>query len=268
MQVASVSRRALAGSMLILTLTACGGGGGSSVSPASPQSQGDVQAYCEAKRAFETAPSPAVDFQSASPEEVVEAGKSYAATTLLPIFDNLVATAPPEVLDASKLLHSGMTRLQETGDFFLFNAPEYGAAQAATHLFDRENCGWGRVNLTTTDYAFEGVPETLPAGTVSFDVTNRSDTEIHEMAILKKADGVTEPIQELLGPSAIAPPEKTTLVVDGLAQPGSSSYEVADLQPGNYAMVCFVHVGATHQNPQGDGPPHHAKGMVAEFTVN
>ncbi|MGH8932865.1 MAG: hypothetical protein ACRDZO_20150 [Egibacteraceae bacterium] len=266
MQVANVRGRVLVGSMVILALAACGGGG-SSVSPGSPQSQGDIQAYCAAKKAFETAPSPGVDFQSASPQEVAEAGKNYAATTLRPIFDDLIATAPVEVLDASKLLHSGIARLQETGDFFLFNAPEFGAAQTATHLFDREHCGWTQVSVGATDYAYEDVPGTVPAGTVSFDITNRSENEIHEMAILKKADGVTEPIQELLESSNGAPPQSTTLVADGLAQPGDSSYEVVDLQPGNYAMVCFVHVGATHQNPQGDGPQHHAKGMVVEFTV-
>ncbi|MGH8932864.1 MAG: hypothetical protein ACRDZO_20145, partial [Egibacteraceae bacterium] len=156
--------RAFVGSMVALALAACGGGG-SSVPPASPQDQGDIQAYCAAKKAFETTPGPDVNFQSASPQEVTEEGKNYATTTLRPIFDNLIATAPAEVLDASKVLDSGVTELQETGDFFLFNAPKYGAAQTATHLFDREHCGWTQVSVGATDYAYEDVPGTVPAGT-------------------------------------------------------------------------------------------------------
>ncbi len=265
MQGARARGRALAGSMVALALVGCGGAG-TSEAPA-PQGQGDIQAYCAAKKAFETSPGPNVNFQSASPQEVAEEGKNYAAITLRPLFDNLIATAPAEVLDASKVLDSGVAELQETGDFFLFNAPKYGAAQRAAHIFDREHCGWAQVSVGATDYAYEDVPETVPAGTVSFDLTNRSETEIHEMAILKKAEGATEPILELLEAAGGAIGQNTTLVAAGLAPPGDSAYEVVDVQPGNYALVCFVPVGATNEKPKGDGPPHYAKGMVAEFTV-
>jgi hypothetical protein len=262
--------RALGGSALILMLAACGSGGGASTQPARSRGTADVAAYCTAKKAFETAPDPDVDFGSASPKELAAAGKKYAASTLRPIFDDILASAPVEVWDASKVIDEGITELEQTGNFRLFNAPEFAAAQATTHAFDRDHCGWGRVDVTATDYAFSGIPDEVEPGTVSFDLTNRSGDEIHEMAIFKKRDGVTTPIQALLesaGSAEKGAGQDITLVGQSLASPGHSGYVVLDLVPGNYAVVCSVHVGATAQNPKGNGPMHYTKGMLAEFAV-
>jgi hypothetical protein len=41
---------------------------------------------------------------------------------------------------------------------------------------------------------------------------------------------------------------------------------VADLEPGDYAVVCFIPTGSGGDT-EGDGPPHFTKGMVSYFEV-
>ena len=47
-------------------------------------------------------------------------------------------------------------------------------------------------------------------------------------------------------------------------QPGVGSF---DLEPGDYALVCFVPEGASAEHPDGTGPTHASLGMVHEFRV-
>ena len=48
--------------------------------------------------------------------------------------------------------------------------------------------------------------------------------------------------------------------------PGSTDYVVADLEPGNYVVLCFLPVGMKAMDgPPPDGPPHFMEGMVAEL---
>lgn len=46
------------------------------------------------------------------------------------------------------------------------------------------------------------------------------------------------------------------------AEPGDEGSALVTLEPGDYAMVCFVPVGGGE-----DGPPHFTEGMLHEFTV-
>jgi hypothetical protein len=47
------------------------------------------------------------------------------------------------------------------------------------------------------------------------------------------------------------------------APPGEEDFLVADLEPGDYIVLCTVPVGPTST----DGPPHAMQGMVAELTI-
>ena len=54
----------------------------------------------------------------------------------------------------------------------VFETPAVNAAEATTHAYDEENCGWGPVDVTATEYAFAGLPATLEAGRTSINLTN------------------------------------------------------------------------------------------------
>lgn len=224
------------------------------------ESGADVEAYCDATARIETVGEPDVDFETATEEEVAEAAKAFASDTLRPIADDIVAAAPEEVADDIALLSAAVDELAETGDFeAAFENDEVEAASDRTHAFDLENCGWQKVDVTAVDYAFQGLGD-AEAGIVSFEFSNEGE-EPHEFVLFRKNDGVTESAQELLANEEESE-DKVTFVAGTFAEPGDNDYAVADLEPGNYAAVCFVPVGGGEE-----GPPHYTEGMVSEFSV-
>lgn len=153
-------------------------------------------------------------------------------------------------------------------------APEGDVADAAT------------VEVTAVDYAFEGLPATVEAGT-QLSLTNASEAELHELVALRIPDDEDRSVEELA-----ALPEEEVDAVFGeappamvlIAPPGEDSMPVLGdgtiSEPGRYAIVCFIPTGADPEEymaaaqasgdepPQVDGgPPHVVQGMHAELTV-
>lgn len=142
----------------------------------------------------------------------------------------------------------------------------------------------GVIEVTGTDYAFEGVPDTVAPGT-EFMFTNGSDAEVHELLLFQIPEGEQRSLDELL---ALPDAEAEAIVGEPLgvavAMPGEDGTVVEGAlvveQPGRYVMLCFIPVGAdpevfraamedpSAQPPEVEGgPPHVAQGMSAEFTV-
>ncbi len=100
------------------------------------------------------------------------------------------------------------------------------------------------------DFAFDGVPEKVDAGTATFTFEN-TGTEFHEMGLARLPEGMT--LQEAL--------ELESIVPSGilLAPPGERAGGLTvDLEPGSYVLFCFI------ENENG---PHAFQGMVAQITV-
>jgi hypothetical protein len=111
-----------------------------------------------------------------------------------------------------------------------------------------------RVDVNATDYAFH--LGDVAAGRTSFVLTN-DGAEAHVLEILELADGVT------LDQALEADGDSGTLVgywQTNLAAPGDDETVTFDVEPGNYALVCFI--------PTADGTPHLMHGMQHEFTVH
>jgi plastocyanin len=141
------------------------------------------------------------------------------------------------------------------------------------------------VAVTGVDYAFQGLPAAVKAGT-TFTFTNGSDKESHEMVLFKLPADEKRSLSELLA----LPPDEVNKVTGApvgvavAAAPGSDGVvvegklEAAD--PGRYIALCGLPTGgdpkvieeaATSGKPPAEdpnaGPPHFTKGMVQEFTV-
>jgi hypothetical protein len=158
------------------------------------------------RRVLETAGEPDIDFETMTPDQQAEAVKTFAAGTLRPRVDDLVPRVPDELQQHFTALDDAVTQLEATGDTAAFSTPEVAAAADAAHAYDLESCGWSREGVTTTEYAFDGIADTLDAGVTSFDLTNNG-TEVHELVLLRKNDGVTETAEEILAlPQAEGPP--------------------------------------------------------------
>ena len=141
------------------------------------------------------------------------------------------------------------------------------------------------VAVTGVDYAFQGLPKTVSAGT-TFTFRNGSTKEPHEMLLFHVPAGEKRSLEELL---ALPEEEAGKAVGDpvGVAvapTPGGPGTvvegELVAKEPGRYLVLCALPVGADPQairdamesdGPPPDdpnaGPPHFTKGMVQEVTV-
>jgi len=113
------------------------------------------------------------------------------------------------------------------------------------------------VEVTGEDFKFDA-PDIIPAGLTQFRFINKGPS-LHHMAILKLNDGKT--IDDLR--AALANPGPPPTWVKELGGPnapdaGREANATVLMQPGNYALICFVDLG---------GPPHFAKGMIRSLRV-
>jgi uncharacterized cupredoxin-like copper-binding protein len=113
------------------------------------------------------------------------------------------------------------------------------------------------ITLTATDFAF-AAPERIPAGATTFHLVNNGK-ELHHGQIIKLEDGKTmaDVAQALKQPGI--PSWVKFVGGPNAVPPGKESSATEVLEPGNYALLCFVY-GA-------DKIPHAAKGMVKPLEV-
>jgi hypothetical protein len=138
------------------------------------------------------------------------------------------------------------------------------------------------------DYAFEGLPASVPVGT-SLGMTN-AGADVHELALVRIADDVTASVEELMTMEGdvmeqglVEPVGDVPLfAAPGAVAPGTILLE----REGRYVAICFIPQGLTdisalqYLSPEADpsavpadiqallgGTPHALLGMVQEFTV-
>lgn len=110
------------------------------------------------------------------------------------------------------------------------------------------------IDVTMRDYAFDfGTP--VPRGRVVFRVRNAGD-QVHRMTLVYLPKDVPPLAEQVAGTERV--------VVDALAgipnrPPGAVDRVAVDLDPGRWAMVCFI------IDPEGTS--HARKGMASEFEV-
>ncbi len=127
-------------------------------------------------------------------------------------------------------------------------APDAAAAPAAPST----------VTVITTDYSFDA-PAELPAGLTTFRLVNRGPS-LHHIQLVKFGEGKT--LDDFAAALKAGGPPPKWVTMEGGPNPselGDTSSTTVTLEPGNYAMICFI--------PGPDGVPHVAKGMVRPLTV-
>jgi hypothetical protein len=113
------------------------------------------------------------------------------------------------------------------------------------------------LTVTARDFAFDA-PAEVPAGLTRIRLVNQGPS-LHHIQLLKLEDGKN--LKDFLG--ALQGEKFPTWAKDagGPAPPevGSTSSIIQALEPGTYAMICFI--------PSPDGMPHAMKGMTRELKV-
>ena len=141
------------------------------------------------------------------------------------------------------------------------------------------------VEITAIDYAYEGVPESITAGT-PLRLTNDSEAEVHELVAVRLPDDETRTLEEITSdPASIGPlfsggpPAAVIVAAPGSSMPGAVLGDGSLAEPGRYVLVCSIPTGAdpdayleAAQSSAGPpdvpgGPPHFVQGMVSEIQV-
>src|SRR5215217_3206780 len=117
------------------------------------------------------------------------------------------------------------------------------------------------VEINASDYKFDA-PDSIPAGLTTFKL-NDIGKEMHHATLIKLDSGRTfnDLMAGLKNMKPGTPPPGWVIPAGGpnAAAPNSSSSLTAVLQPGNYAIVCFI--------PDAKGVPHVAHGRAKGITV-
>jgi uncharacterized cupredoxin-like copper-binding protein len=116
-----------------------------------------------------------------------------------------------------------------------------------------------QMTVVATDYKFDA-PDQVPAGMMTIHLVDNGQ-ELHHDAFVKLNDGKT--IADIEQAMKTQGPMPSWAVDYGGVNPphpgGGMATTTQQLEPGNYALICFV--------PSPDGTPHFAKGMVRPLTV-
>jgi hypothetical protein len=261
---------AAAAALMVLGLAACGDDSDdattttaaaadattTTTAKADQAAEGDTAAFCDALTSFNTAVN-AVDTDSLTTPEAVKA----AGQQLIPMFQKVVDSAPDDVSAAADELNTTIKPLAD-GDATAFGSDETYQKYNDFVTASLPSCDEiSTVEVTAKDYAFEA-PDTVEAGDLAFHMKNISTDEQHVMVLLRKNDGVDLSFDELLKLPQDQAESKTTEMGAAFAPPGGDSSALVTLEPGKYAMVCFLPIGGKE-----GAPPHFTQGMVHEFTV-
>ena len=126
------------------------------------------------------------------------------------------------------------------------NVPSDEFFTAATSVGDymADNCGYQVIDVTATDYAYDGIPADAEAGKTLIRITN-DGTEYHEVVLQRVHTGETRSVEEILA----LPEEEGGDLLDyqgnAFAPPGLGNWTVVDLSAGRHAAMCFIPTGAT-----------------------
>lgn len=242
---------------VLLTAAACGGDDGDDSAAATPGAEETTaqsnDVFCESVVAAET--------------QVLAASSGGDPSGIEDLLVTVEENTPPEIEEQMAVVAATVREALEAQDDRPFQSQEFSRSEEEVDVWVADNCGYERVDVTAVDYAFEGVPESLPAGITTFGFSNEGK-ELHEMIMVRYKDPSLT-LDELL---AVSDPQGQDLVDflgASFGPPGASDVESKELTPGKYALLCFVPVGSTSPKAArtADGPPHVKRGMAAEFTV-
>ncbi len=162
-----------------------------------------------------------------------------------------------------------MVRSIRRGSKFLVIPALFIVAATSCSSSSSSSAGALPTTIFVQNFRYNGVPPTIQSGVVQFLFENKESFPItHEMIPIALPDGKTAQDVIAAAQKNGASSEDEWLHIGGdfgAADTGASIVETLYLPPGNYAFACWQ----TGTQSGGDnGPPHAAKGMVAQFTVS
>jgi iron uptake system component EfeO len=121
----------------------------------------------------------------------------------------------------------------------------------------------GSVTVGLQEFAVSADPSSVPAGSVTFDVTNDGPDDVHEFVVVKTDLAPTDlPTDE---DGAVLKDGEGMEVIDEIEDIpiGESQTLTVDLEAGSYALICNI----LQEEPDGTLEAHYVEGMRTGFTV-
>jgi hypothetical protein len=121
----------------------------------------------------------------------------------------------------------------------------------------------------TDDLRYIVSPDPVPAGPQLWEITNTGTEHSHHVVMYGVPDGTTADaiVADFAGLMSGTPPASEPLIFSftgtayaALQSGGHTTWNILDLDPGSYAVICFIIDPMT-------GMPHALDGMVTVFTV-
>jgi uncharacterized cupredoxin-like copper-binding protein len=127
------------------------------------------------------------------------------------------------------------------------------------HSTTAQDVSYPELMITAVDYAFE-MPASIEGGHVQITMDNQGEHDHHAMFMRVNEGSTLEELQSALQqPGFDAIFAAATPVGGPNAGPGHSSTVIANLQPGQYLVICAI--------PNEEGVPHYALGMQSPLEV-
>ncbi len=247
---------------LIAGLTACGDDAESA----------DIADACEAHGAMSVGytkvltSTPEPPDGAPPPAELVgQVQAAYDANVAGPLA-TLVGSAPDEVRDEVGEVATKSREFRATADRSVLLSSDYSDLIGTVDAYMHENCTGAKATVDAVNYAYEGLPATLPAGTVRIEMENTSD-EAHEMLVFSKNPGVTESFDQILELPDDQAETKVAFANAVSTDPGQTAYMVTALPVGDYLFICNYGKGTTDDDDPTTAEPHYTLGMKQEVKV-
>jgi len=119
------------------------------------------------------------------------------------------------------------------------------------------------VAVALQEFAVSADPATVPAGSVTFDVTNDGPDDVHEFVVIKTDLPPTDLPTDKDG--AVLEDGEGMEVVDEIEDipVGETPTLTVDLETGAYVLICNI----LQEEPDGTLEAHYTEGMRTGFTV-
>ena len=119
------------------------------------------------------------------------------------------------------------------------------------------------VAVALQEFAVSADPASVPAGSVTFDVTNDGPDDVHEFVVIKTDLAPTDLPTDKDG--AVLEDGEGMEVVDEIEDipVGETPTLTVDLESGAYVLICNI----LQEEPDGTLEAHYAEGMRTGFTV-
>ena len=199
-----------------------------------------------------------------TPDEVTTAFAEFRAR-LEPPLSTLEHNPPPVVqADIGTLARQARFAI-DNRDVAALETPE--SELSADHLrsYVVRDCGYSVLRVTSTDFAYAGLPPTTKAGITVFALVNRG-TEPHQLTVFRIDDAAQQPFAEIIRLPEAERDQLLDQEGQASANPGSADTIYVTLLPGRYGVACLRLRGSTPEL-DGTGPPHAELGEFAEFSV-